>query len=107
MTQRIAIAIFEAGDLTGDSRLTVLAETKDGARFLFPKTFADTAAAERFMEGARNVGSIDPARWAETFPRYGSPAYLAEESEAWGFAEGIRAGLVTEADAPDHIRTLL
>ena len=104
---RTAIHTVDVGDLTGDHRLTILAETRDGDRFIFPQTFADSERANKFARRVREAGSIDPALWAVTFPRYGSEAYAREELEAWEWAQAIRMGHANEADAPDNVRTLL
>lgn len=106
MTTKIIEA--SAVDIQGDGRYVVVAETSNGARFIlagYAHRDADRVAAMAAKVQAK--GSINADLWIDHWPRYGSAAYEDESGEAFMYAEGIRHGLIAEADVPDNIRTLL
>jgi hypothetical protein len=57
----------------------IQAETASGLRFELNHQFGSIAAAESLAATIRAAGAIDPTRWSETFPRYGSPAWQQED----------------------------
>jgi hypothetical protein len=104
----IGIRVAETIDLMGDGYNQVLAETADGQRFILSGfSHRDLDRVEAMAKRVRDRGYINLAHWVETWPRYGSDAFLNEEAEAGMWASAIRDGFANEADVPDNLRTLL
>lgn len=108
MTKRHPIAYAEAVDLDGVGIYRVVAENKNGFRWVLGNYgHKDADRVARLAAKVQAAGTIDIDLWVPHWPRYGSDAYEAEAFEASMYAEGIRAGFVNEADVPANIRTLL
>ncbi len=102
--------IIEAGavDIDGNGFYSLVAEAADGSRFILGNYgHRDADRVAKLAAKVQAAGSIDADLWIDHWPRYGSEAYEADAREASFYAEGIRLGLATEADAPTNIRTLL
>lgn len=103
---RTKIDCSYAGD-TGLGYFSVVAETSYGRRFLHLHNFQSLEKAERTVARVINSGSIDEQHWAELEPIYGTDASADEQFEASVYAEGLRNGVIGEADVPDCLRALL
>ena len=57
----------------------VAAEESDGSRMNHFKDFDNLEEAEKLAKRVREKLVINVEHWSCTYPRYGSPAYLAEE----------------------------
>lgn len=80
---RIPAGLTEDGDTYFETVVYVVAETKAGRRFLHHHSFEshEEAAALRLEARVKAAGVIDTAHWGETYPVYGSDAYLVEDAE--------------------------
>jgi hypothetical protein len=73
--------------------VAVQAEAPSGRRFVLNHQFGSTEAADATVARIREAGKIDSARWTETFPRYGSRAWAAEEGHRrLDLADAVRRG---------------
>jgi len=59
----------------------IQAETLSGLRFELNHEFSSIDSAESLATTIRAAGAINPTRWSETFPRYGSSAWHQDESD--------------------------
>ena len=106
--KRIPILYVGPVDIEGEGIFSIVAQAAKGFRFVLRNYGVDEEArADRMAARIRAVGSIDPEMWNDHWPEYGSEAYEAQSVEAFLDAEGLRGGLIAEADVPDNIRTLL
>jgi hypothetical protein len=103
---RTQIARCYSGE-TDINTIAAIAETASGRRFLQLHNFSTVESAQRFADRVKAAGSIDEQHWAELDPVYGSEASADEQAEASLYAEGLRSGVIGEADVPENIRTLL
>jgi hypothetical protein len=105
---RTKIIEASAVDIDGNGFYSVVAEAKDGQRFILGNYgHRDADRVARLAAKVQAGGSINADLWIDHYPRYGSEAYEFEAREASFYAEGIRFGSVTESDAPTNVRTLL
>ena len=105
---RTKIIEASAVDIDGNGFYSVVAEAKDGQRFIlggYGHKNADRVA--RLAAKVQAGGSINSDLWIDHYPRYGSEAYEFEAREASFYADGIRFGVIGEADVPANICTLL
>lgn len=81
--ERVAAGLTEDGDPYFVSVIQVVAETKAGRRFLHDFLFEShqEAAALRLEARVKAAGVIDTTHWNETYPVYGSDAYLIEDAD--------------------------
>jgi fermentation-respiration switch protein FrsA (DUF1100 family) len=80
---RIPAGLTEDGDTYFETVVYVVAETKAGRRFLHHHSFEshEEATALRLEARVKAAGVIDTAHWGETYPVYGSDAYLVEDAD--------------------------
>ncbi len=87
----------------------VVAQTKRGERFILTGyAVNDEMRADKMAHRVSAKGVIDLRYWVETYPEYGSDAYMDEAEQAHEAAEMIRAGHAHEDQwAGTRIGTLL
>jgi hypothetical protein len=109
MTDRIAIATVEAGpSLDGTPhQFDIVAETSRGARYILRGLFVDEAATDYLAAKVRAFGSIDPDKWTEFYPVYGSDAWADEDAEAQPYRVAVQAGFMHEDDVPEAFQAIL
>jgi hypothetical protein len=109
ITERTEITDSGAVDIEGAGTYSVVASTADGNNFVLCHRFYSEGAAEVVARKVKRAGSIDEDCWVFWRTTYGSPAFEAEEAEAYLYAGSIRSGVISEDDPaiPANIRTLL
>lgn len=105
---RTKIIEASAVDIDGAGIYRVVAETARGFRFILANYgHRDADRVARLAAKVQAEGSINADLWVDHWPRYGSEAYEDQAFEASCYAEGIRNGVISEADVPSHLATLL
>lgn len=64
-------------------RYFVEVTTEDGARFVHQTNFTSFEDAAKLADRVRLAGEINPEKWSEAFPVFGSLKWEAEEAERW------------------------
>lgn len=105
---RVKIDHVTYGEENGEWR--VEATTKRGHRFHFwvgAERLTDYERVKRFVKAVEQRGSIDPTLWTEGYPVYGSDAFVEQETQAFYYAQQVRAGHCALEDVPSCYRELL